>query len=89
MGKSDRTETKQKITLLKNVNKRLDTIKKENIEKQFQSHDWITQLAEDQLKQKLIYYNFGENYENKQAKRKFKNATVKKRKLLPLTSDDR
>ena len=49
MSKSDKTETNQKITLLKNVNKRLETIKKENIEKQL-SHDWLTQLVEDQLK---------------------------------------
>ena len=33
MSKSDKTETKQKITLLKNFNKRLDAIKKEDIEK--------------------------------------------------------
>ena len=89
MSKSDKTETKQKITLLKNFNKRLDTIKKEAIEKQLQSHDWLTQLVEDQLKQTQTYYNFGENYENKQAKNKFENVTVRKRKLLPLTSEDR
>ena len=32
MSKSDQTETKQKITLLKNFNKRLNTIKIEDIE---------------------------------------------------------
>ena len=89
MGKSDKTETRQKITLLKNINKRLDTLKKDNIEKQLQSHDWLTQFVEDQLKQRQTYYNFGENYENKQAKNKFKNVTVRKRKLLPITSEDR
>ena len=89
MSKSDKTETKQKITLLKNFNKRLDAIKKEDIEKQLQSHDWLTQLAKDQLKQKQRYYSFGENYENKQAKSKFKNVTVRKRKLLTLTSENR
>ena len=88
MSKGDKTETNKKITLLKNFNKRLETIKKENIKKQL-SHDWLTQLVEDQLKQKQTYYNFGENYENKQAKNKFKNVTVRKRKLLPLTSEDR
>ena len=81
MSKSDKTETKQKTTLLKNFNKRLDTIKKEDIEKQLQSHDWLTQLVEDQLKQKQTYYNFGENYENTQAKNTFKNVTVRKRKF--------
>ena len=40
----------QKITLLKKFNKGLNTIKKEDIEKQFQSHEWLTQLVEDQLK---------------------------------------
>ena len=44
-------------------------MKKEDIEKQLQSHDWLTQLVEDQLKQKQTYYNFGENYENKQKKK--------------------
>ena len=89
MSKSDKTETKQKITLLKNFNKRLDTIKKEDIEKQLQSHDWLTQLVDDQLTQIQSYYNFGENYENKQTRNKFKNVTVRKRKLLPLTSEHR
>ena len=69
MSKSDKTERRQNNTLLKNFNKRLDTLKKENIEKQLQSHDWLTQLVEDQLKQKQTYYNFGENYENKQKKK--------------------
>ena len=65
MSKSDKTETKQKITLLKNFNKRLNTIKKEDIEKQLQSHEWLTQLVEDQLKQRETYYNFGDNFEKK------------------------
>ena len=88
-SKSDKTETKQKIILITNFNKRLDTIKKVDIEKQLQSHEWLTQLVEDQLKQNKKYYNFGENFENKQLKNKFKNVTVRKRKLLPLTSEDR
>ena len=89
MSKSNKTETKQKITLLKNFNERFDTIKKADIEKQLQSHEWLTQLVEDQLKQNKTYYNFGENFENKELKNKFKNVTVRKRKLLPLTSEDR
>ena len=36
MSKSNKTETKQKITLLKNFNERFDTIKKADIEKQLQ-----------------------------------------------------
>ena len=47
MPKSNKTETKQKITLLKNFNERFDTIKKADIEKQLQSHEWLTQLVED------------------------------------------
>ena len=89
MSKSNKTETKQKITLLKSFNKRFGTIKKADIEKQLQSQEWLTQLVEDQLKQNKTYYNFGENFENKELKNKFKNVTVRKRKLLPLTSEDR
>ena len=87
MSKYDKTETKQKITLLKNLNKRLDVAKKPDIEKQLQSHEWLTQLVEEQLDK--TYYSFGENFENKELKNKFKNVTVRKRKLLPLTSEDR
>ena len=89
MSKSDKTETKQKITLSKNFNKRLNTIKKKDIEKQLQSHEWLTQLVVDQLKIREKYYNSGHNFEKKQTKNKFKNVTIRKRKLLPLTSEDR
>ena len=89
MSKSNKTETKQKITLLKNINERFATIKKADIEKQLQSQEWLTQLVEDQLKQNKTYFNFGENFENKELKNKFRNVAVKKRKLLPLTLEDR
>ena len=52
MSQNDKTETKQKIALLKNFNERLNTIKKEDIEKQLQWYEWLTQLVEDQLKQR-------------------------------------
>ena len=52
MSQNDKTETKQKIALLKNFNERLNTIKKEDIEKQLQWFEWLTQLVEDQLKQR-------------------------------------
>ena len=55
MSSGDKTETKQKITLLKKFNRKLDTIKKEDIEKQLQSHNWLVQLADDQLKQNKTY----------------------------------
>ena len=32
---------------------------------------------------------FGENFENNKLKNKFKKVTIRKRKLLPLTSEDR
>ena len=47
------------------------------------------QSVDDQIKENQTYYNFGENYENKKNRNKFKNVTVRKRKLLPLTSEDR
>ena len=34
-------------------------------------------------------YTFGENFESNKLKNKFKNVTIRKRKLLPLTSEDR
>ena len=34
------------------------------------------QLVEDQIKENQTYYNFGENYENKKHRSKFKNVTV-------------
>ena len=52
-------------------------------------HEWLTQLVEDQLKQNKKYYSFGENFENRELKNKFKNVTVRTRKLLPLTSEYR
>ena len=90
MSKSDKKETKQKITLSKNFNKRLDTAKKTDIENQLQSHEWLLQLVEDQLENKTNY-SFGKNYENRKYKYKFPYITTRqrKRKLLPLTSEDR
>ena len=35
MSKSNKTETKQKITLLKNFNKRFETIKKQTLKSNF------------------------------------------------------
>ena len=62
--------------------------KKTDIEKQLQSHEWLIKLIEDQLKLNKTY-TFGENFESNKLKNKFKNATIQKRKLLPLTSEDR
>ena len=52
MSEDDRTETKQKINILKNLNKRFGSIKKLDIEKQLQLPEWLTKLIEDHLKLK-------------------------------------
>ena len=64
-------------------------IKRPNIEKQLQSHEWLTKLIEDQLKLNKTYHTFSENFESNKLKNKFKNDTIRKRILLPLTSEDR
>ena len=65
-------------------------IEKGDIEKQLQSHGWFTKLVEDQLKlDKTTYHAFGENVDSGELKNKFKNVTIRKRKLLPLTSENR
>ena len=89
MSQDDCTETKQKINILKNLNNRFGLIKKADIEKQLQSHEWLTKLIEDQLKLNKTYHTFGENFESNELKNKFKNVTIQKRRLLPLTSEDR
>ena len=88
--KADKTDTKQKITLLKNFVKRYDTTNIQNIEKEIKSHEWLSQLVEDQLKNKTNL-SFGENYEKRKSKNKFPDNTTsqRKRKLLPLTSEER
>ena len=48
INNADKKETKQEITLLKNINKRLETAKIKDIEDQLQSHEWLNQLIEDQ-----------------------------------------
>ena len=89
MSQDDRTETKQKINILKNLNNRFGLIKKADIEKQLQLHEWLTKLIEDQLKLNKTYHTFGENFESNELKNKFKNVTIRKRRLLSLTSEDR
>ena len=68
MSKDDRTEAKQKINILKNLNKKFNLIKKRkkktDIEKQLQSHEWLIKLIEDQLKLNKTYHTFGENFES-------------------------
>ena len=89
MSQSDKNETKQKFTLLRNFYKRLGKIKKVDLEKQLELHKWLNTLITDQLIANKSYYKFGENYEGNEVDNKFKNVTIRKRKLLPLTSEDR
>ena len=89
MKNDDRQETKQKINLVKNFINRIDSKNKQNIEKQLQTHQWITKLIEDQLQADKTYYTFGENFENSRLKKHKSNITVRKRKLYLLTSEER
>ena len=94
INNADKKETKQKITLLKNLNKRIETAKNKDIEYQLQSHEWLNQLIEDQLKNKTISYSFCQDYKNKKFSNKFPYITTRKRKSLniyqkPLTFEDR
>ena len=52
-------------------------------------HEWLTKLIEDQLKLNKTYHTFGKNFESNKLKNKFKNVTIRKKRLLPLTSEDR
>ena len=86
MTRSNKVKTEQKIFILENLKKKLKTNK--NIEDQI-SHGWLNQLVEDQLKQNKKYYKPDKEYENKELKNKLKNITTRKRKMTPLTSEDR
>ena len=70
------------------TNKNNKTIFNQIIEGQL-SHGWLNQLVEDQLKQNEKYYKLDDEYENKELKNKFQNITTRKRKMTPLTSEDR
>ena len=68
----------QKITLLKNLNKRLEIAKIKDIEDQLESHEWLNQLIENQLKNNTISHSFGQNYENRKFSNKFPYITTRK-----------
>ena len=67
-----RNETKQKINVIKSIINRIYSTNKQNIEKQLQTHEWITKLIEDQLKQDKTFYTFGENFGNYKLEKKDK-----------------
>ena len=89
MNNNDRQETKQKINIIKKIIKRFDSTNKQNIEKQVQTHQWIRKLIEDQIQANKTYYTFDENFENSKLRKERGSITVRKRKLLPLTSEER
>ena len=63
MSEEDKIETKQKLTIVKNINKRFSSMKKADIKQQLQSHKWVNQLIEDQIKlNKATYQSFGSEY---------------------------
>ena len=88
MSTRDEQKTKQKIVILKKFKKDLKTTSKENIGKQLESHSWLQVLVEDQLKSNENSFEFTQDYENKNHKKKLKNVTIRKKRLLPLTSED-
>ena len=80
MPEEDKIKTKQKITIVKNINKRFSSMKKSDIEQQLQSHKWLNQLIEDHIKQnKTTYQNFGSVYKGNKLKNKFRNVTTRKK----------
>ena len=90
-NEAGKKESNQKITLLKHLNKRVDTAKNKDIEEQLQSHEWLNKLTEYQLKNNTSY-DFGENYENIKFTNKFPYITTRKRKLQsqkPLASEEK
>ena len=72
--------------ILKKLKKDLKTTPKENIEEQLESHGWLQELIENHLKPNENSFEFVQDYENKTHKNKFKNVTIRKKRLLSLTS---
>ena len=90
--------TIKKINKIKKFINEIDFGKKDYIEKQFNSSNWISKLIDEQLQQKKNYYTFGSNFENykrienqrKERNRKpYAKVTTRKRKLLPIVSEER
>ena len=79
MSTRDVKETEQKIVILQKLKKDPKGTSKENIEKQLESHGWLQELIEDQLKPNEYSFEFEQEYENKNHKNKFKNVTIRKK----------
>ena len=67
MSKDDRTETKQKINILKNLNKRFNLIKKQILKNNFNCSGLVayTQIPADRAKKILIVDLFYEDIKQK------------------------
>ena len=105
MSEKDKIIEKQKITIVKNINKRFSWMKKTDIEQQRKSNQQLNQLIEDQIKlNKTTYQNFDTEYRGDELKNKFRNVTTRKKRksfstanyfplsthdALSLTSEDR
>ena len=96
MSEEDKIETKQKIAIVKNINKKFSSMKKADIEQQLRSNKWLNQLIENQIKlNKTTYQNFGDEYKGNKLKNKFRNVTTRKKRksfstanYFPLSSHD-
>ena len=83
MTQSEKTDTKQKKVIVKNIIQRLDKTPNKNIEKQLKSHKWLQSLVDDQLQIDNIH-TFG-NYFNDKHQKKIKRTSKKHRMKHPLS----
>ena len=70
MDEADQIKTKQKINIVKNFIKRFDSVNKQNIEKQLQTHGWIIEFIENQLQKDKTFYMFGEKFRRSRLKKR-------------------
>ena len=68
--------------------KKLKTAPKKDIEQQLETHDWLQKLVDFQIKLNGNSFNFGQ-YHSGHQKNKFKNVTSRKKRLKPLTSENK
>ena len=90
--------TERKIKKVKKLINNIDSLEKNVIENKIVNMKWLNQLVKNQLINKSDYYTFHENFkENKTTGAKTKNVrknpydnlTIRKRKLLSLTLNER
>ena len=83
MTEGEKTDTKQKKVIVKNIIQRLDKTPNKNIEKQLKSQKWLQSLVDDQLRIDNIH-TFG-NYLNYNHQNKITKTPKKHRMLPPMT----